>query len=137
MSASKKSIQKKLDSLESASDVGYQLEELIMEASELGDAPLMQAVLDKGKELAGSHYKANIVVLTCMARYFDKKEEALSTFWSSPLDPPEEFDDVYTDACNLLEECGCSEDEVENLRRDAEAMFDEDGVYQPDWMDKL
>jgi hypothetical protein len=44
---------------------------------------------------------------------------------------------VYTDACNLLEECGCSEDEVGNLRRDAEAMFDENGVYQPDWMDKL
>lgn len=137
MSASKKSIQKKLDDLESASDVGYQLEELIMDASELGDTSLMQTVLDKGKELAGSHYKANIVVLTCMARYFDKKEEALSSFWANPLDPPEEFDDVYTDACNLLEECGCSEDEVENLRRDAEAMFDENGVYQPDWMDKL
>jgi hypothetical protein len=137
MSASKKSIQKKLDELESASDVGYQLEELIMDASDLGDTVLMQSVLDKGKELAGSHYKANIVVLTCMAKYFDKKEEALSSFWSNPLDPPEEFDDVYTDACNLLEECGCSEDEVGNLRRDAEAMFDENGVYQPDWMDKL
>jgi|LauGreDrversion4_2_1035121.scaffolds.fasta_scaffold486216_2 hypothetical protein len=137
MSASKKSIQKKLDELESASDVGYQLEELIMDASDLGDTALMQSVLDKGKELAGSHYKANIVVLTCMAKYFDKKEEALSSFWSNPLDPPEEFDDVYTDACNLLEECGCSEDEVGNLRRDAEAMFDENGVYQPDWMDKL
>jgi hypothetical protein len=52
MSASKKSIQKKLDELESASDVGYQLEELIMDASDLGDTALMQSVLDKGKELA-------------------------------------------------------------------------------------
>ena len=67
----------------------------------------------------------------------DKKDEALSAFWSTPLDSPEEFDDVYTDACNLLEECGCTEEEINNLRRDAEAMFDEDGVFQPDWMDKL
>jgi hypothetical protein len=37
----------------------------------------------------------------------------------------------------LRNRCGCTEEEINNLRRDAEAMFDEDGVFQPDWMDKL
>jgi hypothetical protein len=130
-------IQKKLAEISSSTDVGYQLEDLIREAFEVNNPDLALEIFDKGKKLANKNYKANIVLFTCMAKYFDKKDEALSAFWSTPLDSPEEFDDVYTDACNLLEECGCTEEEINNLRRDAEAMFDEDGVFQPDWMDKL
>ena len=130
-------IQKKLAEITSATDVGYQLEDLIREAFEIHNSDLASEILDKGKKLANKNYKANIVLFTCMAKFFDKKEEALAAFWSTQLDSPEEFDDVYTEACNLLEECGCTEEEIDNLRRDAEAMFDDDGVFQPDWMDKL
>ncbi len=137
MSLSKKEILNQLSELSSPSDIGYQLEELMSEASELNDSALLQEIFDKAKKIAEKNYKANIVLWTCLALFLDKKQEAHSLFQSTQLDNPEEFDDVYSDACRLLEVCDCSEDEVDNLRRDAEAMFDEDGVYQSDWQDKL
>lgn len=137
MGLSKKEILSQLAEMASPSDVGSQLDYLLMEATELNDQALLLEIYDKSKALAESNYKANIALWTCLARYFDKKNEALELFYSTPLDDPEEFDDVYADACGLLEVCECSEDEIDNLRRDAEAMFDEDGSFQSDWKDKL
>jgi len=137
MSLSKNEILSQLAELSSPSDVGYQLEEIMTEASELNDAELLKEIYDKAKIIAVKNYKANIVLWTCLAIFFDKQKDALHLFQSTTLDNPEEFDEVYSDACRLLEVCECSEDEVENLRRDAEAMFDEDGNFQSDWQDKL
>lgn len=137
MGLSKAEIMGQLSELQSPADVGYQLEELLSEASELNDPALSQEIYNHAKTLVGSNYKANIILWTCLAIFFDKKDEAHKLFQSTQLDNPEEFDDVYSDACRLLEVCDCSEDEVENLRRDAEVMFDEDGVFQEDWQDNL
>jgi hypothetical protein len=137
MGASKKEILSQLSELSSPSDVGSQLEGLMNDAAELNDPVLLQEIYNKGRHLAEKNYKANVVLWTCLAAFLDKKKEAHSLFQSTSLDDPEEFDDVYSDACRLLEICDCSEDEVDNLRRDAEAMFDEDGVFQSDWKDRL
>lgn len=135
--STKKEILDQLSQLSSPSDIGYELEGIMAEASELGDSEFLQEILDKAKAIAGTNYKANIVIWTCMALYKDEKDEAHALFESTPLDDPEEFDDVYSEATRLLSVCDRSEDEIENLQRDAEAMFDEDGSYMPDWRDNL
>jgi hypothetical protein len=137
MMISAEQILTQLSELSSPSDVGYRLEELMTEASQLKDPALLQAIYDRAKILSESNYKANIVLWTCLAIFFEKKREAQTLFQSTKLDDPEEFDDVYSDACRLLEVCDCTEDEIDNLQRDAEVMFDDDGVFQSDWQDKL
>lgn len=137
MSFTRKDAEKRLAEISSPSDVGYELESLMQDASEIGDPSLLQEIYEHASQRVESHYKANIVLWRCMANYFDKKAEAKLLFESTPLDDPEEFDDVYTEAAELLRACDCSEDEIENLQRDAEAMFDEDGAFQPDWRDRL
>jgi len=136
MSQSKEEILNQLSDF-SSSDISNQLEELMSEAATLNDPVFLHELYEKAKQVAGKNYKANIVLWTCLAQFFDKKKEAYSLFQSTSLDDPEEFDDVYSDASRLLEICDCSQDEIDNLQRDAEAMFDEDGVFQPDWMEKL
>jgi hypothetical protein len=135
--SSKKEILDQLSQLSSPSEIGYELEGLMAEAAELEDPDLLQQILSTAKKIAEKNYKANIVIWTCMALYCDQKQEAHSSFESTPLDDPEEFDDVYSEATRLLSVCDCSEDEIENLQRDAEAMFDEDGNFLPDWRDNL
>jgi hypothetical protein len=137
MSSTKKQILSQLSELSSPSDVGYQLEELMSEAADLNDQALLLEIYKKGEQLVEKNYKANIVLWTCLAQFLGKKKEAYSLFQSTPLDNPEEFDDVSSDACRLLSLCDCPEDEIENLQRDAEAMFDEDGTFQSNWQDNL
>lgn len=137
MGLSKKEIISQLEEITTPADVGSQLDYLLMEAAELNDPSLSQEIYDKSKTIAQSNYKASIALWICLARYFDKKNEALELFYSTQLDNPEEFDDVYADACGLLEVCDCPEDEIDNLRRDAEAMFNENGEFQSDWKENL
>jgi hypothetical protein len=128
-------ILRQLSRIATSSDVGYELENLMREASELNDIALLQEIENKGKKLAGSNYKSNIVVWKCSALYLGKKKEAHSLFISTKLDDPEEFDDVFIEACELLRICDCPNEEIENLKRDAEAMFTQDGVFQSNWRD--
>ena len=49
MSMSKSEILDRLSKFSSSSDIGYQLEELMSEASELNDSALLQEIYDKAK----------------------------------------------------------------------------------------
>ena len=137
MSLTRNEIKEQLAEISPPSDVSDQIEYLMREASELDDNNLLQEIFNTCKEKVEKNYQANVILWTCLAMFLDKKKEALSFFEFSKLDNPEQFDDVYTDAVRLLEICECSEDEIDNLRRDAEAMFNEDGGYQIEWQDNL
>ena len=71
------------------------------------------------------------------SKVFRQKKQAYEEFHTLQLDDPIEYDDIYIEAHNLLKICERSKEELENLRRDADLMFGEDGIYIKNWTEKL
>ena len=78
-----------------------------------------------------------MILLQCLVKYFGEKKQAYEEFYTEKFEDPEEYDDVYIEAYNLLKLCNRSKEELESLRRDADLMFGSNGKYIKNWAEIL
>lgn len=137
MSNNKKEVLKQISKIKNSQDINHNVFDIFDKIIELNDKNFLAQVYEKFKIKAKKNYFANMILLQCLAKYFDKKEYAYDEFNTKKFEDPEEYDDVYIEAYNLLKLCGRRKEELENLRRDVDLMFDNDGKYIKDWTEKL
>ena len=133
----KKEVLKEISKIKNLKDINHDLFDIFEAIIELNEKNFLLKVYKKFKIKAKKNYFANIILLQCLAKYLGKKKQAYEEFHTLQLDDPVEYDDIYIEAHNLLKLCDRSKEELENLRRDADLMFGDDGVYIKNWTEKL
>ena len=137
MSNNKKEVLKQISKIVNLRDINHNIFDIFEKIIELNDKNFLVEVYKKFKINAKKNYFANMILLQCLVKYFGEKKQAYEEFYTEKFEDPEEYDDVYIEAYNLLKLCNRSKEELESLRRDADLMFGSNGKYIKNWAEIL
>lgn len=137
MSNNKKEVLKQISKIVNLRDINHNIFDIFEKIIELNDKNFLVEVYKKFKIKAKKNYFANMILLQCLVKYFGEKKQAYEEFYTEKFEDPEEYDDVYIEAYNLLKLCNRSKEELESLRRDADLMFGSNGKYIKNWAEIL
>ena len=137
MSNNKKEVLKQISKIVNLRDINHNIFDIFEKIIENNDKNFLVEVYKKFKIKAKKNYFANMILLQCLVKYFGEKKQAYEEFYTEKFEDPEEYDDVYIEAYNLLKLCNRSKEELESLRRDADLMFGSNGKYIKNWAEIL